>query len=260
MVSIIDEDSFYKYVTQKHAEFLGYPEKELLQRTSLEFVHPNDKRRLVEEFEKLRRTHRIMTSPFRFRYKKKEWRWMQSTATNMIKDPSINGVIINTTDIHEIIRAQNRLKASEEKYFTLFHNSPLPKLIYHPESLNIIEVNQTAITLYGYSYEEFLKKSLLDLIAPKDQKKAKEAHKKLKNSKKAVKLGHFKFFNKKGQPLEVELTSFNYKLAQRKAILAVCNDISTEHFYKQLEHIERDVMQESIKTSASLSSVLNIYT
>lgn len=55
------------------------------------------------------------------------------------------------------------LKASEDKYKTLFYKSPLAKWIYDEETLRFIEVNDAAVRLYGYSREAFGQMTLKDI-------------------------------------------------------------------------------------------------
>jgi two-component system, cell cycle sensor histidine kinase and response regulator CckA len=59
-------------------------------------------------------------------------------------------------------------KRSEEEYRLLFENNPGPTWVFDPKSLAFLAVNEAAIRLYGYSREEFLKMSVLDLRSSED--------------------------------------------------------------------------------------------
>ncbi|HEV2478476.1 MAG TPA: ATP-binding protein [Puia sp.] len=73
------------------------------------------------------------------------------------------------TELEAQVRLQTaNLKASEDKYKTLFYKSPLPKWIYDEESLRFMEVNDAATRLYGYPREAFLQMTLRD-IRPSDE-------------------------------------------------------------------------------------------
>jgi PAS domain S-box-containing protein len=58
------------------------------------------------------------------------------------------------------------LRASEAQYRSLFEASPLPGWIIDPESFAFLAVNNAAVQHYGYSGEEFLGMTTLDLHAP----------------------------------------------------------------------------------------------
>ncbi|HEC32134.1 MAG TPA: PAS domain S-box protein, partial [Deltaproteobacteria bacterium] len=59
--------------------------------------------------------------------------------------------------------SERELKASEEKYRSLFENDPNPIFVVDLETFQIMDVNIRAIETYGYSREEFLSMSFLDL-------------------------------------------------------------------------------------------------
>jgi len=65
-------------------------------------------------------------------------------------------------------KQEEKIKDSEEKYRLIFKNSPFPSWIYDPATLQFIEVNEAAIYKYGYSYDEFLKLTLKDILPPED--------------------------------------------------------------------------------------------
>ncbi len=60
------------------------------------------------------------------------------------------------------------LRESEERYRDLFNNNPMPMWVFDPETLRFLEVNEAAIQHYGYSYEEFLSKTIMAIRPPED--------------------------------------------------------------------------------------------
>ncbi len=71
-------------------------------------------------------------------------------------------------DITEQRRAQEALRESEERYRSLFETTPNPMYIFDVASLGFVAVNEAAVRKYGYSREEFLAMSVMD-IRPADE-------------------------------------------------------------------------------------------
>ena len=59
----------------------------------------------------------------------------------------------------------HQLKNTKELYRQIFNCSVLP-IIIHDMHLNILDVNDKAVSEFGYSREEFLKLQVLDLHTP----------------------------------------------------------------------------------------------
>jgi PAS domain S-box-containing protein len=62
---------------------------------------------------------------------------------------------------------RNKLNASEKAYIRMFRENPQPMWIYSKQDFRFLEVNDAAVGLYGYTREEFLQMTILD-IRPKE--------------------------------------------------------------------------------------------
>jgi PAS domain S-box-containing protein len=78
------------------------------------------------------------------------------------------GGVMTYSDVTEARDHQARLAQSEENFRYLFQKSPLPMWVYSIETLKFLEVNQAAISVYGYSRDEFLAMTLKDIRPPED--------------------------------------------------------------------------------------------
>ena len=67
--------------------------------------------------------------------------------------------------------SEQELKASEEKYRSLFDNDPNPIFVFDRATFQIIDANIRATEKYGYSGEELLQLSFRDLGDPEDEEK-----------------------------------------------------------------------------------------
>lgn len=61
------------------------------------------------------------------------------------------------------------LEQEKERYEDLFNLSPLPQFLYDLDTLLFLDANEAAVEEYGYSREEFLKLSLMDIRPEEDR-------------------------------------------------------------------------------------------
>jgi len=71
--------------------------------------------------------------------------------------------------------SEQELKASEEKYRSLFDNDPNPILVFDRATFQIIDANIRATEKYGYAREELLQMSFRDLGDPEDAEKIRSS-------------------------------------------------------------------------------------
>ncbi|MBI1790039.1 MAG: PAS domain S-box protein [Acidobacteria bacterium] len=110
-------------------------------------------------------------------------------------------------------QAASALQALAEPYRSLFENAPLPEWVLDEETLAFLAVNQAAIQHYGYSREEFLRLTLLDIQHPD-------------SSGKPASLGPLRHRAKDGTTFDVEIASLAVTFDRRPARLSVVRDIT----------------------------------
>lgn len=80
-------------------------------------------------------------------------------------------VLITGVMLHQLIRLYTRrLADSEAQYRSYFEEYPHPQWVVNRRTMLFVAVNHAAIINYGYSKEEFLKMSALDIRPPQDVK------------------------------------------------------------------------------------------
>ncbi|HYC71369.1 MAG TPA: PAS domain S-box protein, partial [Opitutaceae bacterium] len=72
-------------------------------------------------------------------------------------------------DVTEKRRAEEAVRESEERYRRLFEATPVPMWIYDLEDLRFLAVNDATVRNYGYSREEFLGMSIMDIRPPEER-------------------------------------------------------------------------------------------
>lgn len=122
--SILDKEGNFIFQTATARGFLGYKMNELKGKNVFDFIHPEDLDRIKKAFfELVRIPMRSVTQELRFRHKNGTFRWIESTGLNLLRDPDIRGIVINSRDIHERRVAEELLRKSEQRYKLLAESS-----------------------------------------------------------------------------------------------------------------------------------------
>ena len=111
MVTLQERDGTITYVSPSTSRLLGYAPTELLGRSLLEAVHPNDRTWLEPRFARLvDQPGEVMTVRYRIGQKDGTWRWIEATYTNLLEEPAVRAVVINRRDISAEVEAQQLLE------------------------------------------------------------------------------------------------------------------------------------------------------
>ncbi len=102
VVTILDGSGTVMYSSPSGERVLGYSQSDIEGRNVFEFVHPDDVGTILDIFASGKAIRQSTArAEFRFRHKNGEWLNMESIGRNLLDDPSINGIIVNSRDITE---------------------------------------------------------------------------------------------------------------------------------------------------------------
>ncbi len=147
--------------------------------------------------------------------------------------------------------SERELKASEEKYRSLFENDPNPIFVVDLETFRILDVNIRAIETYGYSREEFLSMSFLDLG---DEEEAEKIQSLVVHS--CIFLPKIRHRKKDGSVLYVNIHSCPRQHLGKDVIIANIADIS-ERIQAEAQLIQAGKMATLGEMSAGVAHELN---
>ena len=114
-VAIFSADEKLMYVSPSVTSILGYTEDELMQMDVLTIIKPETIELRDRLIEKVIANPGIPIKGFtkQMLHKSGHWVWLESTMTNMLHDPSINGLVDNFRDITAKKLAEEQLKHRE---------------------------------------------------------------------------------------------------------------------------------------------------
>jgi PAS domain S-box-containing protein len=115
IITVLNRDGTRRYVSPAIERSLGYTPEELTGTNAFELVHPDDLPELRKLFVSgVTNPGLIVTRQFRIKAKDGSWRIHEATAHNLLNDPTVSGVVINSRDITERKRLERRLTVQFE--------------------------------------------------------------------------------------------------------------------------------------------------
>lgn len=150
IVTIMDGNGIISYQSPSVQRVLGYDQDELIGESAFSLVHPEDLPEVMNRFGNL-----LMHpadpewAEFRFKHKDGSWRYIESIGKVHMDETGAVRVIVNSRDISERKEAEERLRASEERYRLLFERN-LAGVYRTTLSGEILDCNEALARIMGY--------------------------------------------------------------------------------------------------------------
>jgi PAS domain S-box-containing protein len=143
---------------------------------------------------------------------------------------------------------------SEEKYRSLFNNNPNPIFIIDCETFEILDVNHRVNAEYGYTKEELIGKSFLEIGDKNDITIAQDLKSLSKNE--SILLPKKKHFKKDKAHIFVNVKVCHTEYSNRDALVASATDI-TENIEKETQLIQAGKMATLGTMAAGMAHEIN---
>jgi PAS domain S-box-containing protein len=140
----------------------GYTREEILGRTPVELGLWVDPAQRDDGIRELKAGRPVRSIECRFRVKNGDVR-VTVLSADIVQFDGEACVLSALTDITDRTRAEEALRESERRFMVAFHANPLPMSITSLHDHRHLEVNEAAIRHGGYSREEMLGKSKMEL-------------------------------------------------------------------------------------------------
>ncbi|TCJ12676.1 PAS domain S-box protein [Flaviaesturariibacter flavus] len=250
VIVLLDRNFAVTYISPNAHKLGGYHPDEMMGVVGFEAIHPDDFARVLMVGQDISKTPEVLLPPFRFRAKNGSYRWVEAILVNHLHDPDIEAVVINMRDITERKEIEETILLSEEKYRLLFYQSPVPKWIFNRETLHFVEVNEAALDHYGYTREEFLAMSVLDLQPQAERKRVQR----MLLSPDFLPAGRLNNISQHlvadGRTIWVELTLHGIYLEEGYHVMAIANDVTEKRA------LEQKVLREKINTQKEIARTI----
>jgi len=137
---------------------------------------------------------------------------------------NVIGVHGTIQDITDRKKAEQALIENEEKYRLLYEFNPMPMSIFDVETLAFLSVNNAFIDKYGFTKDEFLNMTILDIRPESEIERLKQTVG--ISDRGPTNLGVYIHKKKNGEIMQVEIIRHELDFNTRKAKLVLINDVT----------------------------------
>ncbi|MGH7788102.1 MAG: PAS domain-containing protein, partial [Candidatus Binatia bacterium] len=111
LISIVDGSGVVRYASPSHWSVLGRQPDDLVGRSAIEHVHPDDLEALARSA-----VRPLGDAPVEYRYRHAAggWRVLESHMNNLDDDPAVGGMVVNSRDVTDRKRAEAELQRAKE--------------------------------------------------------------------------------------------------------------------------------------------------
>ncbi|WP_017733165.1 PAS domain S-box protein [Nafulsella turpanensis] len=162
VITIYEEDTTVRYISPSVERILGYSQDELIGKKDIAYVHEECVDNVNEMFRQLlENPQEQVTIQYQYHLKDGSSVWLEATGTNLLADPAIQGIIVNSRDITERRRAEQEQRMRSQMQ-ALSENSP--DLITRLNTQNeFFYINPVIENYTGNSPEELVNKNMLEV-------------------------------------------------------------------------------------------------
>jgi two-component system cell cycle sensor histidine kinase/response regulator CckA len=138
---------------------------------------------------------------------------------------------------------------ADQRYGMLFQSNPNPMWIFDVETLEFLEVNEAATLQYGYSRDEFLGMSIMDILPPDDAPGLHHNLERTGTHRGEVALAQHQ--RKDGTIVDMELVSHEMEVEGRRARLVLGTDISERTRTRAALHQSEEQLRQAQRMDAA---------
>ncbi len=111
IITLLEVDGTIKYESPSIERILGYRPEELVGKNAFDYVHPDDLQQVLSAFaEGLANPELYSSTEYRFRHRDGSWRYVESIVSNLLDDPDVGELVVNSRNITERKHIEEQLK------------------------------------------------------------------------------------------------------------------------------------------------------
>jgi len=225
IIYIDDEKADVAYVSPNILRLTGYEAHEVIGKSFMYFVHPDDLVGRMDTFLKILSGEEQATE-YRMRTKSGAFKWVRTNARPIMREGALVGIQGALVDITDFKEAEEALKLSEEKYRNVIQNSKDAIFVTQDHKLKLL--NPRASAILGATCENVADRPFLDFVHPEDREMIADRYQRRLDGESLPDGIAFRILDRAGQVKDVELNSVLIAWEGRPAALSFLRDITVQ--------------------------------
>ncbi len=117
IITVLAPDGTIRYQSPSVERIMGYAPEEMEGDNTFDYVHPDDRERVLQEFMEGMQEPGIHDTKVEYRYRASDgsYRWMESIGSSRLGDPVVEGGVVNSRDITERKEKERELQRQKER-------------------------------------------------------------------------------------------------------------------------------------------------
>ncbi len=218
-----DLDGNLIYMNEATCRTYGYSKEQLLNMNLRQLVSP-DIARLADE--RLRRVKEEGAITFESEHRRRDGSVFPVEVTARTVNLGDGTIILSVIrDITERKQAEEALEISEDKFSRAFHSNPHPMSIVTMEEGRYLDVNDSYVRTFGFSREELLGRTTLEMGIAKTRR-FRIRLLQILEKKQEVKNLEVEFYTRSGHKVNALLSADKMEIGGETCLLSVINDVT----------------------------------
>jgi PAS domain S-box-containing protein len=165
LIIVLDAAANILYESPAVERVLGYRPEERVGNKAFDLLHPDDVAQVRSKFARLLQApDERLSVEYRVRDRAGRWRHFEAIGANLLSDPAVQGIVVNSREITERKRAEAALREGEERYRAVVEQAAEGILLVDVDSKRILEANAAYHSLLGYYSGELTQLTLYDVV------------------------------------------------------------------------------------------------
>jgi PAS domain S-box-containing protein len=176
-LAVVDETGTYLYVNDASRSILGYEPDQLVGEDSQEYIHPDDRQTVADQFQQISSTGESSASvQYRHATRSDEWVWLESRFTDLPND-TLEGYVVSSRDISRQVAAERDRRTAESRLQTIAGTVGDVLWMFSSDWTELLFVNPVYEDVFGQPVEDLEANphEFLDVVHPDDVSRVTEA-------------------------------------------------------------------------------------